>query len=157
MPSLAFVPRYLALRFVSERVLTLHTQIYTGRHPFPELANDFAVVMRAASKESPTRPDSACLEDDVWELMRECWDYEPESRPTASSAVKRLAAILGDAAASNHTDDWADSVVTPAALRSSLRPHSMYPTVTELEAMLMLPNSELSLPICDSAQTIPRF
>ncbi|KAG7095933.1 hypothetical protein E1B28_006617 [Marasmius oreades] len=72
-------------------------EIFTGSHPFPEIANEMAVAFNVAQGKRMTRPQRiAELSDDMWAIMESCWNPDPSARPSAEdvlSKVKPLAPI----------------------------------------------------------------
>ncbi|KAF5359868.1 hypothetical protein D9756_003459 [Leucocoprinus leucothites] len=74
-------------------------EILTRRKPFQESGPPAVVMAVIVQGNVPERPETGCpqleksLEDKLWSLMKQCWIYEPEKRPT-SSEVKKLFAAL---------------------------------------------------------------
>lgn len=64
-----------------------YIQIFTGEIPFPELSVGQAVG-KMAEGIFPIKPDT--MPDRVWSLVRECWDYVPERRPTMQRILREL-------------------------------------------------------------------
>ncbi|KAL0069547.1 hypothetical protein AAF712_003205 [Marasmius tenuissimus] len=63
-------------------------EIFTGRHPFPELPNEMAVAYNVAQGKRPSRPENTPkLTDPMWDLMETCWNALPTSRPTADQVL----------------------------------------------------------------------
>ncbi|KAJ8095395.1 hypothetical protein PM082_023165 [Marasmius tenuissimus] len=63
-------------------------EIFAGHPPFHQL-NDGAVVMAVlVEQRDPSRPEG--LEDDIWELMTSCWNFEPSLRPTAADILEQI-------------------------------------------------------------------
>ncbi|KXN92809.1 Receptor-interacting serine/threonine-protein kinase 1 [Leucoagaricus sp. SymC.cos] len=73
-------------------------EIFTGRVPFHEIPNPFTVMLTLVRSKDvrPTRPpvtqDSELL-DEIWQLMEECWDAEPEKRPAIEQVVRRIRGV----------------------------------------------------------------
>ena len=64
-------------------------QIFTGAVPF---CDSFSVVaiMAMAKGRRPPRPTHPLFTEDLWTLMRRCWDDDPELRPKASEILQTL-------------------------------------------------------------------
>ncbi|TDL24388.1 kinase-like protein, partial [Rickenella mellea] len=60
-------------------------ELMTGKPPFSEISRDGAVVKAIMNKQTPQRPSEDLqdlgLDDNLWLLMTECWDYDPSRRP----------------------------------------------------------------------------
>ncbi|KAF9255509.1 kinase-like protein [Marasmius fiardii PR-910] len=58
-------------------------EIFTGNVPFHGL-NDGAVILAVmVKKEHPSRPELTLLNDGMWKIMVDCWNFDPQLRPTA--------------------------------------------------------------------------
>ncbi|TDL15521.1 kinase-like protein, partial [Rickenella mellea] len=60
-------------------------ELMTGKPPFTEIRGDGAVVKAIMNKRTPQRPAADLLkyslDDDLWALMEQCWNYDPSQRP----------------------------------------------------------------------------
>ncbi|KNZ77592.1 Serine/threonine-protein kinase HT1, partial [Termitomyces sp. J132] len=72
-------------------------EIFTGCLPFHEATNHATVVLNTARGDIPTCPpdgDPAWtkhgLNNRIWQLMRDCWHFEPERRPDIATVNFRL-------------------------------------------------------------------
>ncbi|KAG6852430.1 hypothetical protein C0991_012001, partial [Blastosporella zonata] len=72
-------------------------EIFTGRLPFFEAVRESTVIMSILRGGIPTRPqddDPAWLEHGlnvrIWDLMKDCWKFEPSARPDIGTAIARL-------------------------------------------------------------------
>ncbi|KAL0578823.1 Rho guanine nucleotide exchange factor [Marasmius crinis-equi] len=66
-------------------------EIFTGRHPFPELPNETAVTLAVNQGKQPSRPvEAKKLTDLMWALMEKCWAATPSSRPDAGRVVDEI-------------------------------------------------------------------
>ncbi|KAK1234268.1 hypothetical protein PQX77_002531 [Marasmius sp. AFHP31] len=73
-------------------------EIFTGRQPFPEYANEMTVAFNVAQGKRPSRPEGASeLSNAIWALMNMCWEATPSSRPTASHILKKVEEIASEA------------------------------------------------------------
>jgi len=71
-------------------------EIFTGIVPFATIRNDTAVMVKASQGGRPDRPEQSVelgLTDSLWALLQECWDVEPETRPSAAVLLDRLRQI----------------------------------------------------------------
>ncbi|KAG9044229.1 hypothetical protein FS837_008587 [Tulasnella sp. UAMH 9824] len=61
-------------------------EIMTGDLPYKETFADYAIMRQIFESPLPQVDGASRLSDciQVWELMRRCWNFEPEQRPTAS-------------------------------------------------------------------------
>ncbi|TDL15512.1 kinase-like protein, partial [Rickenella mellea] len=59
--------------------------LMTGRPQFMEIRGDGAVMKAVMNKQTPLRPTEDLLkyglDDDLWALMEECWNFAPTQRP----------------------------------------------------------------------------
>ncbi|KAF7377549.1 Protein kinase domain-containing protein [Mycena sanguinolenta] len=110
-------------------------EILTGHVPFHELHNDMAVMMKVAGGYRPSRPTSSPgVFDDLWELLRSCWEEEAEKRPTALEVVERLEDPSIGAKPTPFTADWDEKFTSK--FRRSVQGEPLLPSVTQIERML---------------------
>ncbi|KAG6914841.1 hypothetical protein DXG01_015032 [Tephrocybe rancida] len=74
-------------------------EIFTGCLPFFELPNPVVIVTRIIQGHIPTCPEADSvawgirgLNKRVWNLMKECWHFEPSTRPDMTQILLKLAA-----------------------------------------------------------------
>jgi serine/threonine protein kinase len=73
-------------------------ELLTGKHPFSHRRHDASVIHDVVVlKRTPPRPKEAdvlaCLTDDLWKLLEECWQADPTSRPSmiqVSTSMSKL-------------------------------------------------------------------
>ena len=73
----------------------------TGREPYSHLKFHTDVLRLSPQGERPKRPDGSDaeeivkrgLDDDLWQLLTECWSHEPETRPNIHAVLARLPAV----------------------------------------------------------------
>ncbi|KAK7685537.1 hypothetical protein QCA50_011404 [Cerrena zonata] len=65
----------------------LGIEIFTAEVPFPDL-HSFIVSAYVTQGVQPNRPIS--MPDKVWELMKQCWNLDPQQRPSMSHIVHAL-------------------------------------------------------------------
>lgn len=67
-------------------------EIITGAVPYAECRTDAGVCAAILKKRFPKRPKellgTGARETQMWELLKQCWDHDPEARPDASSALE---------------------------------------------------------------------
>ena len=80
-------------------------KIFTCQVPFYEIPQDYTVIMKVMTGKRPSRPAKNSgpfvkwgLTDPMWRLMEQCWDRNPNNRPTISR-------ISGEAFLSSLVDD----------------------------------------------------
>lgn len=60
-------------------------EVFTNQCPFNHIANDGAVVIevlvRCTHPPRPQGPFSAQLTDDIWDVLKRCWELDPSCRP----------------------------------------------------------------------------
>ncbi|KAG6835619.1 hypothetical protein H0H93_016443 [Arthromyces matolae] len=81
----------------SYRNVNAVAQIFTGRLPFFEAVRESTVIMTILRGGLPTRPrddDPAWLErglnECIWDLLKECWRFDPSERPDIGTIISRL-------------------------------------------------------------------
>ncbi|KAF7346673.1 Protein kinase domain-containing protein [Mycena sanguinolenta] len=107
--------------------------------PFHELRWESAVIaaVLAGSRPSPTAPfANNTASQAVWDLIQDCWQENPQMRPTAAQIVERLLILPMQATATlcESTTDWDDTLTSK--FRRSLYPQPLFPTIAELESMI---------------------
>jgi hypothetical protein len=112
-------------------------QLLTGKHPFPELRTDGAVIKAVLDGLRPSQPTSRSgtpLLDGLWILLQNCWEELPEKRPTAAQTVDRLTGPVIQAKTVQSSADW-DETFTSRFRRSFLRQPTLL-SVLELEQII---------------------
>ncbi|KDQ17288.1 hypothetical protein BOTBODRAFT_105996, partial [Botryobasidium botryosum FD-172 SS1] len=69
-------------------------QLVTRQHPFPEVENSHAVVLKVVKGEAPPRPGSSEMDDRMWDLVNKCCSYNPDRRPDIDGVLRRLQRII---------------------------------------------------------------
>jgi len=66
----------------------LSIEIFTDNVPFSHISNEAFIPLAIRDGPLPTRPDQSItargLSDAMWDLMNQCWQRNPESRPSMS-------------------------------------------------------------------------
>ncbi|KAJ7121957.1 hypothetical protein C8R43DRAFT_48929 [Mycena crocata] len=114
-------------------------EILTGSLPFPDLT-DVAVMYQVMHGHRPAR--SSKISDEVWNLMTDCWQTEPEQRPSAEEIVFRLRDLPIGAVPTNAASDW-DPWYT-SKFRSSLEEHTLFLSCGKMEDWLQFTRPEQS-------------
>ncbi|KAJ7606524.1 hypothetical protein FB45DRAFT_949938, partial [Roridomyces roridus] len=89
----------------------------TGKPPFAELYMDGAVIQAVLAGRRPSRP--ASCPDGLWDLLQDCWEEQPDSRPPISQVVERLEGSHIQAEQTESTPDWDEK--STAKFRRNLR------------------------------------
>ncbi|KAF5351141.1 hypothetical protein D9756_008335 [Leucocoprinus leucothites] len=90
-------------------------EVLTGRIPFYEIKSEGAIILTKLSDShpNPSRPlpkdAGEELTDELWRLLEDCWNYEPNDRPSLNEVLRRLEEMMtpaggqlpGDAALSS--------------------------------------------------------
>ncbi|KAJ7713718.1 kinase-like domain-containing protein [Mycena olivaceomarginata] len=113
-------------------------EILTGRVPFHEFPNDMKVMFQVVEGKRPSRPEvfsGTTALDSLWELLQNCWDGQPEKRPSAAQIVPRLTGSpIRATATSSSTTDWDDTLTS--RFRRSFQAKPLLPSVAQIERML---------------------
>jgi len=77
-------------------------EITTGNLPFSNCRYDTVVIFDVITGIRPQRPDDPLLSESVWNIIKACWEINPENRPLASfvEAWLKVALYLNDSGAS---------------------------------------------------------
>ncbi|KAG5728061.1 Serine/threonine-protein kinase A-Raf [Termitomyces sp. T112] len=72
-------------------------EIFTGRLPFYEVTRESTVLIKVLRGDIPTHPqqdDPAWLEhglnERIWDLMENCWKFQPSERPKMATIITRI-------------------------------------------------------------------
>ncbi|KAG6807514.1 hypothetical protein H0H92_007189 [Tricholoma furcatifolium] len=72
-------------------------EIFTGRHPYFESSKALGITKKILGGVTPTRPDDIDiawkqygLNNDIWDLMQDCWKFEPSERLNMGEVILRL-------------------------------------------------------------------
>ena len=72
-------------------------ELMTGERPFHDRLWDIHVAMALQEGKLPERPGqpaiSRGLSDGLWEIMMQCWNHTPQSRPSMSKVKEMLRAL----------------------------------------------------------------
>ena len=96
-------------------------QIFSGLIPFHAM-HDHAVSLQVIRGQRPSRPsicepwNVACedlgLDDESWAIIEDCWNMEPEKRPTAKEVGTVLCAKLGRSRSNSQLNSPQNTVAT---------------------------------------------
>ncbi|KAF9259867.1 kinase-like protein [Marasmius fiardii PR-910] len=88
-------------------------EIFSGSVPWKDLKEDVQVIMAVAvKKEHLPRPESSSLNDKMWNIMTECWNNEPKTRPSASDIFDRVARLPKTGDSIKPAPDWDTNELT---------------------------------------------
>jgi hypothetical protein len=113
--------------------------LLAGKHPFPELRTDGAVIKAVLDGLRPSRPLSCSGTprlDGLWILLQDCWEELPEKRPTAVQTVDRLMGPVIQAKTVQSSTDWDDTFTS--RFRRSVLGQPTLPSVPELEQIIFV-------------------
>ncbi|KAF9257434.1 kinase-like protein [Marasmius fiardii PR-910] len=68
-------------------------EIFTGNVPFYELVDGAVIVAVLLDKKHPSRPNLTMLNDTMWNTMVNCWQNNPQVRPSAFEVLECVAGI----------------------------------------------------------------
>ncbi|KAL0570851.1 Rho guanine nucleotide exchange factor [Marasmius crinis-equi] len=99
-------------------------EIFTGGcHPFPELPNEMAVAFHVTQGKRPARPANAPeLKDEMWALMKLCWDAVAAARPTADQLLDKVLNIDTGGSVFSPAPGWDESVFAQVWANVEYRP-----------------------------------
>ncbi|EIN05493.1 hypothetical protein PUNSTDRAFT_137604 [Punctularia strigosozonata HHB-11173 SS5] len=102
----------------AEIYLTTSTDVYSfamtclelivGHMPFLNLTDPEVVIRVAVEHERPERPQDVQLPDEMWQLIQDCWDDNPEFRPDMTTIRERIRGIHDRFIADRHVAQTAD-------------------------------------------------
>ncbi|KAF9255400.1 kinase-like protein [Marasmius fiardii PR-910] len=81
-------------------------EIFSGKVPFHALNDPAVIVAVMVNKEHPPRPEGTLLNDGMWKIMEDCWNFDPRLRPTASDIVTRVAGLKSFKTEYRPARDW---------------------------------------------------
>ncbi|KAF9262411.1 kinase-like protein [Marasmius fiardii PR-910] len=61
--------------------------------PFHELKLDGAVILAVTNNRRPTRPNTTLLNDEMWNIVVDCWNAQANLRPEAAEVLIRIASL----------------------------------------------------------------
>lgn len=66
----------------------------TGERPYSDVRSDLIVLGQIREGQLPTRPKDPTilqvLRDNVWDMCRLCWSFEPTARPSMHTLMHTL-------------------------------------------------------------------
>ncbi|KAJ7705507.1 kinase-like domain-containing protein [Mycena rosella] len=112
-------------------------EILTGKAPFYELSNDATIIFKVIGGDRPTRPlscSATTVYDSLWDLIQDCWQGNPDLRPTAAQIVERLIGPSIQATTTQSTTDWDDTF--SSKFRRSMQVQPLLPSIAQIKRML---------------------
>ena len=73
-------------------------EVLNGQAPFAPFYQ-FVVMCKVIGGERPQRPggvEGARFTDDLWRMLYQCWETQPERRPSGSAVLECLERVSGD-------------------------------------------------------------
>ena len=73
-------------------------EVLSGQAPFAPFYQ-FVVMCKVIGGERPQRPggvEGARFTDDLWRMLDQCWETQPERRPSGSAVLECLERVSGD-------------------------------------------------------------
>ncbi|KXN84991.1 Serine/threonine-protein kinase HT1 [Leucoagaricus sp. SymC.cos] len=102
-------------------------EIFTGQIPFHEICQQVRVMKAILEGKRPTKPvpihpawTKWGLSEDIWELMEECWETEPEQRPVASKVVQLITKLGPGGRLDDTRPASTDEYLSPSAFRHAV-------------------------------------
>jgi len=87
-------------------------EVLSGQAPFAQL-KDFVVMRKVTEGERPGRPEGAegtQFTDDLWQMLNQCWETQPGSRPSIQDILECLERVSGTwTPPSPHVDEGAET------------------------------------------------
>ncbi|KAJ7926346.1 kinase-like domain-containing protein, partial [Mycena leptocephala] len=105
-------------------------EILTGKAPFFEVANDMAVGLKVIGGGRPSRLEMISPAH-LWMLLEDCWDQNPDQRPTMSKILFRLVSHPIAAKTTKSQPDWDETY--SARFRRSVQEWPLLPSAPEIE------------------------
>jgi son of sevenless len=71
-------------------------EVMTGEQPFSDMPRDVTVAFYVSQGKTPARPGpnspatSHGLDDNLWSLIRQCWNKKSKSRPSMTNVKEKL-------------------------------------------------------------------
>ncbi|CAE6355059.1 unnamed protein product [Rhizoctonia solani] len=96
-PGLAFSPRWTAPEVILQPtgktresdVYSLGMEVVTSKAPWADIQTDMGVVAAVIiRKEIPPGDEHNLIQDVLWNLLVNCWQYDPQARPTSANISK---------------------------------------------------------------------
>ncbi|KAF9449619.1 kinase-like protein [Macrolepiota fuliginosa MF-IS2] len=61
--------------------------VFTGNKPFDHIHVTPTVLMNITAGAIPQRPAMEVIDDDLWEILQNCWKFDPSMRPSMDSIL----------------------------------------------------------------------
>ena len=69
------------------------TQVLTGEVPFISEKTNWTVAPAVLRGDRPSRPEHPSCTDDLWALIKRCWDQDPGLRPEIPEVSQTFSSI----------------------------------------------------------------
>ncbi|KAJ3560055.1 hypothetical protein NP233_g11083 [Leucocoprinus birnbaumii] len=101
--------------------------IFTGQLPFYEFSQPVRVLKIILDGKRPTKPSFVHpawkqwgLSEEIWGLMEDCWEADPEKRPLANKVVKLIPRMGKDGRLEDTRVTDGDEYLSPSAFRHAV-------------------------------------
>jgi len=114
-------------------------EIFTGKVPFFELANEIAVGIKVIGGYRPLKPE--IIPDKVWTLLEACWAQSHSNRPSMTQIRQRIVGPSMPGLSPPFMADW-DETCSARFRRSVQKWPPLLPSVNAIQRYLGEPNIE---------------
>jgi hypothetical protein len=123
--------------------------MFSGNVPFYEEANDIRVVFKVMQGKRPYAPSHELSRkrgwsDAIWQLVEDCWAFDPTQRPTAKQVTEQFGTLPNPSTDERPVDEF--SVNFPAQMLSNHAEHPLYALSTAAQNPLLPNNLSLGCP-----------
>ncbi|KAJ7126310.1 kinase-like domain-containing protein, partial [Mycena epipterygia] len=109
-------------------------EILTGKVPFFQFLNDIIVSIKVIGGDRPSWPEIPVCDSMLWILLQDCWQQNPDIRPSAQQIICRLVNPPIKAKAAQSTTDWDET--STSKFRRRLQDGLLLPSMTEIKGRL---------------------
>ena len=71
----------------------LPTQVLTGEIPFSSVKTNWMVMQAVLKGDRPSRPKHPSCTNDLWALIKRCWNKDPQLRPEIPEVSRTLSSV----------------------------------------------------------------
>ncbi|KAJ7126300.1 kinase-like domain-containing protein [Mycena epipterygia] len=106
-------------------------EILTGNIPFFEVSRESLVMFQVINGERPSKPEATVCDPILWILFQDCWQQDPDIRPSTQQIIYRLVNPPIKAKETQSAPDWDET--STAKFRQLLRDRHLLPPIAEIE------------------------
>ncbi|KXN83965.1 hypothetical protein AN958_00609 [Leucoagaricus sp. SymC.cos] len=129
-------------------------ELITGNIPFHEASRDATVLFMKFKGKTPSKPSPEVeleLTPEIWKIMENCWDPDPNKRPSASNIAEALQQVSPSSLtqkrvalqnSSGKKRDLSPERLTVDAFRSAIRDREVHFTAEEIDLLVELNREE---------------